>query len=63
MSVVSLILVFSSTVLVMVNNVKAVNAFEDAKIKANGTANIEEMLDCEYIECVSSLLVSSMYGF
>ncbi|KAH6894937.1 hypothetical protein BKA70DRAFT_1319105 [Coprinopsis sp. MPI-PUGE-AT-0042] len=49
LSVVSLILVFSATILNMVNNVKAVNAFEAAKIDANST-DIQELLDCEYIE-------------
>lgn len=43
LSLVSLILVFSSTILVMVTNIKAVNAFEADK--GNST-----MLDCDYIE-------------
>lgn len=49
LSVVSLILVFSSTILNMVNNIKAVNAFEAHKLDANST-DIQELLDCEYIE-------------
>jgi len=43
LSLISLILVFSSTILVMVTNIKAVNAF-DAN-KDNST-----MVDCDYIE-------------
>jgi len=39
--------VFSSSILVMVTNIKAVNRFEANK----GNMTIEE-LDCEYIECV-----------
>ncbi|EAU88919.1 hypothetical protein CC1G_10565 [Coprinopsis cinerea okayama7 len=49
LSIVSLILVFSSTIFVMVNNIKAVNAFEQAKVEANAT-EVAELLDCEYIE-------------
>jgi len=43
LSLISLILVFSSTILVMVTNIKALNAFEADK--GNST-----MLDCDYIE-------------
>lgn len=43
LSIVSLILVFSSSIFVMVNNIKAVNAFEAVK-------NTESMEDCDYIE-------------
>lgn len=43
-SLISLILVFSSTIFVMVNNIKAVNFFE-----ANKSGD-EDMLDCDYIE-------------
>ncbi|KAF9469447.1 hypothetical protein BDZ94DRAFT_1152064 [Collybia nuda] len=45
LSIVSLILVFASTIFVMVTNIKAVNAFDAAKL--NGT---ETMEDCDYIE-------------
>jgi hypothetical protein len=45
MSIISLILVFSSTIFVMVANIKAVNAFDANKL--NGT---ETMEDCDYIE-------------
>ncbi|KAF8163676.1 hypothetical protein B0H34DRAFT_672625 [Crassisporium funariophilum] len=49
LSLISLILVFSSTILVMVTNIKAVNAFEANKgsDSANSTMN---MVDCDYIE-------------
>jgi len=47
LSIISLILVFSSTVFVIVNNVKAVNFFEANK-NTNGT--LADMEDCEYIE-------------
>ncbi|KAF8801601.1 hypothetical protein BYT27DRAFT_7341777 [Phlegmacium glaucopus] len=43
LSLISLILVFSSTILVMVTNIKAVNAFEADK--GNST-----MVECDYIE-------------
>lgn len=45
LSIVSLILVFSSTIFVMVNNIKAVNAFEAHK----GDVDME---NCDYIEYV-----------
>lgn len=44
LSVVSLILVFSSTIFVMVTNIKAVNVFE-----ANKGTDLA-MEDCDYIE-------------
>ncbi|PPQ86927.1 hypothetical protein CVT25_009813 [Psilocybe cyanescens] len=44
LSLVSLILVFASTILVMVTNIKAVNAFQANKGSDNST-----MLDCDYI--------------
>ncbi|TFK23436.1 hypothetical protein FA15DRAFT_642423 [Coprinopsis marcescibilis] len=50
LSVVSLMLVFASTILVMVNNIKAVNRFEDLKLEVNGTVEAEELLDCDYID-------------
>ncbi|KAG9226532.1 hypothetical protein CCMSSC00406_0005801 [Pleurotus cornucopiae] len=54
-SVISMLLVFSSTVFVMVTNIKAVNAFEAAKqngdFSTNSTdPNAVNMLDCDYIE-------------
>ena len=44
LSLISLILVFSSTILVMVTNIKAVNAFE-----ANRGAESTTIVDCDYI--------------
>ena len=44
LSIVSLILVFASTIFVMVTNVKAVNAFQ-----AN-QSNATDLLNCDYIE-------------
>lgn len=44
LSLVSLILVFSSTIYVMVTNVKAVNYFEANKVNAT------DLVDCDYIE-------------
>ncbi|KAJ6456189.1 hypothetical protein C8R45DRAFT_943843 [Mycena sanguinolenta] len=46
LSIVALLLVFSSTILVMVTNIKAVNHFQAERI-SNST---DIMLDCEYIE-------------
>lgn len=46
LSLVALILVFSSTILVIVNNIKAVNAFDAHK---NATDHAS-MIDCDYIE-------------
>ena len=43
LSLISLILVFSSTILVMVTNIKAVNAFQ-----ASGS-NSSVLADCDYI--------------
>ena len=51
LSLISLILVFSSTILVMVTNIKAVNAFEAAK------GNSTLMVNCDYIELVDSFLI------
>ncbi|KAF6763778.1 hypothetical protein DFP72DRAFT_873362 [Ephemerocybe angulata] len=47
LSIVSLILVFASSILVMVTNIKAVNAFQANKI--NNTTE-SDMVDCDYIE-------------
>ncbi|KAF8151924.1 hypothetical protein K438DRAFT_1988052 [Mycena galopus ATCC 62051] len=46
LSVVALLLVFSSTIRVMVTNIKAVNRFQSVRI-ANST---DVMLDCDYID-------------
>ncbi|KAF9532759.1 hypothetical protein CPB83DRAFT_873806 [Crepidotus variabilis] len=46
LSLISLILVFSSTILVMVTNIKAVNAFAAHK----GAEDNSTMVDCDYIE-------------
>ncbi|PPQ74785.1 hypothetical protein CVT26_004893 [Gymnopilus dilepis] len=46
LSLISLILVFSSTILVMVTNVKAFNNFQSEK----GSDSNSTMLDCDYIE-------------
>ncbi|KAF8176041.1 hypothetical protein BJ912DRAFT_1024413 [Pholiota molesta] len=45
LSLISLILVFASTIVVMVTNIKAVNAFEANKTSADNNT----MLDCDYI--------------
>ncbi|KAH8827345.1 hypothetical protein DL96DRAFT_1498914 [Flagelloscypha sp. PMI_526] len=47
LSIVSILLVFSSTIFVMVTNIKAVNAFEIAL--RNNSTEIEEMEECDYI--------------
>ncbi|KAF7337893.1 hypothetical protein MVEN_02012400 [Mycena venus] len=46
LSVVALLLVFSSSILVMVTNIKAVNRFQADRI----TNSTDSMLDCDYIE-------------
>ncbi|KAF7340258.1 hypothetical protein MVEN_01944600 [Mycena venus] len=46
LSIVALLLVFSSSILVMVTNIKAVNSFQAHRI-ANST---DTMLDCDYIQ-------------
>ncbi|KAJ6490723.1 hypothetical protein C8R47DRAFT_1177045 [Mycena vitilis] len=46
LSVVGLLLVFSSSILVMVTNIKAVNAFQANRI----TNSTDVMLECDYIE-------------
>ncbi|KAJ7461659.1 hypothetical protein FB451DRAFT_486627 [Mycena latifolia] len=46
LSIVALLLVFSSSILVMVTNIKAVNRFQANRV-ANAT---DDMLDCDYIE-------------
>lgn len=48
LSIVSLILVFASSIFVIVTDVEAVNAFESAKQSGNVTA--QDFADCEYIE-------------
>ena len=54
-SIVSLILVFSSSIFVITTDVRAVNAFLAGK-------SDQDMLDCDYIECVLSLLRSASPG-
>ena len=44
LSLVSLILVFASTIFVMVTNIKAVNAFQAHQ------GNASDLLNCDYIE-------------
>ncbi|KAJ7237442.1 hypothetical protein B0H12DRAFT_1057264 [Mycena haematopus] len=46
LSIVALLLVFSSSILVMVTNIKAVNRFQAVRI----TNSTDLMLDCDYIE-------------
>lgn len=48
LSIVSLILVFASSIFVIVTDVEAVNAFEAARQSGNVTA--QDFADCEYIE-------------
>ncbi|KAJ2929578.1 hypothetical protein H1R20_g7515, partial [Candolleomyces eurysporus] len=48
LSIVSLILVFASSIVVMVTNIKAVNAFEANK--GSNSTNGHGMVDCDYIE-------------
>ncbi|KAG0701759.1 hypothetical protein DFH29DRAFT_925266 [Suillus ampliporus] len=48
LSIVSLILVFASSIFVMVTDIEAVNSFESAKQSGNVTA--QDLVDCEYIE-------------
>lgn len=53
LSIISLILVFSSSIFVMVNDVKAFNSFQSA-VQHNPDANATDLfVDCDYIECVS----------
>ncbi|TDL26894.1 hypothetical protein BD410DRAFT_714984 [Rickenella mellea] len=50
-SIVALLLVFSSSILVMVDDIKAVNRFMSAGSHAtNGTSVDHNMTDCDYIE-------------
>ena len=52
LSIISLLLVFSSSILVMVDDIKAVNAFMSAKQSGdfdNSTVSAD-MIDCDYIE-------------
>ncbi|KAL0067074.1 hypothetical protein AAF712_005861 [Marasmius tenuissimus] len=49
LSIISLILVFASGILVMVTNIKAVNAFQAGLQNSNST-EAEELMDCDYIE-------------
>ncbi|KAJ8589139.1 hypothetical protein M405DRAFT_818579 [Rhizopogon salebrosus TDB-379] len=48
LSIVSLILVFASSIFVMVKDIEAVNSFDAAKQSGNVTA--QDLVDCDYIE-------------
>lgn len=63
LSIIGLILVFSSNILVMVQDVKAVNRFMSA-VQTNGTDSTvsDDMLDCDYIEFVSCLSKNTFEG-
>jgi hypothetical protein len=50
LSIISLILVFASSIFVMVTDVEAVNDFQAAKQAGNVTS--EMFINCDYIECV-----------
>jgi len=50
LSVVALILVFSSSIFVMVEDIKAVNRFMSASSKSGNSTSTDSMLDCDYIE-------------
>jgi hypothetical protein len=54
LSIVALLLVFASSILVMVTNIKAVNRFQANRI----TNSTDIMLDCDYIEYVSCSALS-----
>lgn len=47
LSIVSLLLVFASSILVMVTDIEAVNAYDSAKQSSNTTS--QALVDCEYI--------------
>ena len=49
-SIVSLLLVFASSILVMVTDIEAVNAYDSAKQSSNTTT--QDFVDCEYIGLV-----------
>jgi len=53
LSIIALLLVFSSSIFVMVMDVRAVNEFMAAKQSANST-DASPMLKCDYIEYVPS---------
>jgi len=48
LSIVSIILVFASSIFVMVKDIEAVNSFDAAKQSGNVTA--QDLVDCDYIE-------------
>ncbi|KAH7889494.1 hypothetical protein F5I97DRAFT_538748 [Phlebopus sp. FC_14] len=48
LSIVSLLLVFASSIFVMVNDIEAVNSFDAAKQSGNVTS--EDLVNCDYIE-------------
>ncbi|KAF8559860.1 hypothetical protein OG21DRAFT_1503083 [Imleria badia] len=49
LSIVSLLLVFASSILVIVTDIEAVNAYQSAKQTSNTTSANEAFVDCEYI--------------
>lgn len=55
LSIVSLILVFASSILVLVNDVEAFNEFQHA-MQTNPNATAEALRDCDYIEYVLRVL-------
>ena len=50
LSIVSLLLVFISCIITIVNNVKAVNYYMAHRTKE------DEQVDCDYIECVATVI-------
>jgi hypothetical protein len=54
LSLISLVLLFASSLVVVVHDIQAVNHFELAK-SLNDTAVIDNTLDCDYIECIHFL--------
>ena len=53
LSIVSLLLVFISCIITIVNNVKAVNYYMAHRTKE------DEQVDCDYIECVPDAILPS----
>ena len=59
LSIIGLILVFSSSILVMVDDIQAVNRFMSAAQTTGSNSTVtDSMLDCDYIECVSHIPLS-----
>lgn len=59
LSVVGLLLVFSSSIFVMVNDIRAVNHFSSVQ----GTEEGNLLAECDYIECVSVFPIVPFYKF